>query len=604
MTGRPTRLEHPGDDPRQKEKVDAHMMRLALEDIDRRQGEDVDLDAKLEADELIRRYEHPEVPYRTQSPPAALPKPAPPEPYDLTQPYSAVPEADALPVIRKRGSISRMSSACANALPSYRRRSSARKRSVSGKHAGVFANPDDKIYEDPGDRLTQVPEPVKQPVISTAQDSESKPAPPYVRKNPFARAQAARQSRSEVPYRIPAKILADQPSDQCQWASQESQSIDGRPSSESRSKSHDDTDDTEQGIKFKNGIEVRGDDLRAATSFSFRNRSPKLPSPTAVSDSSRRPIVSFKPDWKPPKLEEKERAARSTSRQRPSPVSNRLWRDEDELLKSASAPAVPTLHRPGIQVNNGRIVDMSNMITRRRNSRSPPSRQEIPKVNITPVPSISLPDEAVGIPMISFPDEPTAIEPPAFPTTSVPSGPAGVHESRRPLPQAQPRPPAIHASTAPIVPRSAYSPSPAAAGRRATALCAQCGLPISGKIVSAAGIRFHPKCFACHTCNTQLECVAFYPEPDKKRDERLERIQQRLDDEEIAGEQEDGDDGVRFYCHLDFHEHFSPRCKSCKTPIEGEVILACGAEWHVGHFFCAECGDVSCCHYSFYLLRS
>lgn len=58
-------------------------------------------------------------------------------------------------------------------------------------------------------------------------------------------------------------------------------------------------------------------------------------------------------------------------------------------------------------------------------------------------------------------------------------------------------------------------------------------------------------------------------------------------------EEEDGDEGLRFYCHLDYHEFFSPRCKSCKTPIEGEVVVACGAEWHVGHFFCAQCGDVS-----------
>jgi len=58
--------------------------------------------------------------------------------------------------------------------------------------------------------------------------------------------------------------------------------------------------------------------------------------------------------------------------------------------------------------------------------------------------------------------------------------------------------------------------------------------------------------------------------------------------------EDDGwDDAKRFYCHLDYHEKFSPRCKSCKTPIEGEVIVALGAEWHVGHFFCAECGDVS-----------
>jgi hypothetical protein len=56
-------------------------------------------------------------------------------------------------------------------------------------------------------------------------------------------------------------------------------------------------------------------------------------------------------------------------------------------------------------------------------------------------------------------------------------------------------------------------------------------------------------------------------------------------------EHEDGDESMRFFCHLDFHELFSPRCKSCKTPIEGEVVVACGAEWHVGHFFCAQCGD-------------
>jgi hypothetical protein len=107
----------------------------------------------------------------------------------------------------------------------------------------------------------------------------------------------------------------------------------------------------------------------------------------------------------------------------------------------------------------------------------------------------------------------------------------------------------------------------------------------------------------CHQCHTNLELVAFYPEPEKQRTERLERIAARQagahvpgtenmsDDEFLQLEYEDGDGTLRFYCHLDFHELFSPRCKSCKTPIEGEVIVACGAEWHVGHFFCAQCGD-------------
>lgn len=599
IASRPTSSGRSVDDNGQKEKLDSHMLRLALEDIDQRAAAGLDMDAKVEADELIRRHEHPEIPYRVRTPSANLSKHTLPQPSPPAQQYSAVPEADALPVIKKRGSLSRMSSACANVLPSHRRRSSARKRSVSGKHTGVFANPEDKIYEDPVDRLIHVPEPVqepvKQPAISMVADSELKTAPSYTRKNPFARAHAARQSRSEAPYRLSTKPFADQSASQIQRASPEPDPSVDRPSSEPRPNCQDDTVD--EGPRFKNGIEVRGDDLRAATSFSLRNRSPKLPAPTAVSDSSRRPIVSFKPDWTPPKLEERERASRSTSPQRPSPMPSRMWRDNSESTKSASAPAVPTLHRPGIQVNNGRIVDMPNMVERRRNSRSPPSRPEIPDINVSPVPSISLPDEVVSIPTISISKEPSTIESPAIPTINLSSEPATAHDSRkRPLPQARSRPPAIHASTAPVVPRSGYNPFPATNGRRATALCAQCGLPISGKIVSAAGIRFHPQCFACHTCNTQLECVAFYPEPEKKRDERLDRIQRRLDGEEMPGEQEDGDDSLRFYCHLDFHEHFSPRCKSCKTPIEGEVVVACGAEWHVGHFFCAGCGDVSFCY--------
>ncbi|KAJ5567404.1 hypothetical protein N7535_006710 [Penicillium sp. DV-2018c] len=73
------------------------------------------------------------------------------------------------------------------------------------------------------------------------------------------------------------------------------------------------------------------------------------------------------------------------------------------------------------------------------------------------------------------------------------------------------------------------------------------------------------------------------PLADEPESSRNERLATEVDDHEARV--------PRFYCHLDFHEMFSPRCKSCKTPIEGEVVVACGAEWHVGHFFCAECGD-------------
>ncbi|KAK1078449.1 hypothetical protein LTR33_007229 [Friedmanniomyces endolithicus] len=135
-------------------------------------------------------------------------------------------------------------------------------------------------------------------------------------------------------------------------------------------------------------------------------------------------------------------------------------------------------------------------------------------------------------------------------------------------------------------------------------LCAHCALPIAGRILSATNERFHPGCFVCHQCNTNLECVAFYPEPETRRAERFERIAARgtpgalvpipahaTHEDVMCLEAEDGHPSLRFYCHLDFHELFSPRCKSCRTPIEGEIIVACGAEWHAGHFFCAQCGD-------------
>lgn len=161
--------------------------------------------------------------------------------------------------------------------------------------------------------------------------------------------------------------------------------------------------------------------------------------------------------------------------------------------------------------------------------------------------------------------------------------------------------PKSHSYNGAAAPRSHWTPTTVRTG----ALCNQCALPIAGRIVSAAGCRFHPECFACYQCGEHLECVAFYPEPSNKLAERVNRIRARLAGQDIAFlpthptpkdmarlEHDDGtDEAQRFFCHLDFHELFSPRCKSCKTPIEGEVIVACGAEWHAGHFFCAQCGD-------------
>ncbi|KAF1915230.1 hypothetical protein BDU57DRAFT_266645 [Ampelomyces quisqualis] len=306
-----------------------------------------------------------------------------------------------------------------------------------------------------------------------------------------------------------------------------------------------------------------------------------------------------------------------------------------------SSPAIPTIsisETPSISVGgpgNHRgysakvpSIGVSPPIPSISVSESPaPGRgRSTPNMSVTPpVPSISVnksPAPSRGrnsnvpsigvtppIPRISVNDSPAAPRGPKISAPSIsvtPSMPSinvnGSTGSTRPLPD-----PRNHVSKpfgrgGAVNNRSHWTPT---TNVRSGALCTQCALPIAGRIVSAAGSRFHPECFACYQCGEHLECVAFYPEPDKKLAERIERIRARQRGEDIAFlpthptpndmtrlEHEDGtDESQRFFCHLDFHELFSPRCKSCKTPIEGEVIVACGAEWHAGHFFCAQCGD-------------
>ncbi|KAF0546384.1 LIM-domain-containing protein [Gigaspora margarita] len=91
--------------------------------------------------------------------------------------------------------------------------------------------------------------------------------------------------------------------------------------------------------------------------------------------------------------------------------------------------------------------------------------------------------------------------------------------------------------------------------------CAGCGKAIIGKVLTAMGKRWHPEHFNCKKCGITLEYVAFFEK-----------------------------DGYP-YCHLDYHELFSPKCGHCGNTIEGPFITALGKSWHQGHFFCRECGD-------------
>lgn len=299
------------------------------------------------------------------------------------------------------------------------------------------------------------------------------------------------------------------------------------------------------------GVEVRGDDIRQATSMSLKDRSEKLPTPSGVSDNPGRPIVSFDASWTPPDHPTDRRPERSGGPQamgNPSIVTH-----EDEKVVGPQ-PSVPI---PSISVDDGEGTTNTSI----------PAIQE----PSAPIPSISVDDssnDGGGVPVIATPDD-------------------NRKTSSRPLPQPGK---SSHRSRPARPPPSAFP--------RGVSLCNECGYPLKGRFVALAGSgeRFHPQCLACFACGTSLEALEISPEPDSFRSERIERIQRRAAGEmleETPGKTmaEDGDDRIRLYCHLDWHELFAPRCKHCKTPILGEHIVALDAHWHYGHFFCAECGD-------------
>lgn len=432
---------------------------------------------------------------------------------------------------------------------SRRRSSGARARHVSG---GLFRNPNDKIYEEPDSARTgpgptrsdmsRIPAPLSMKIGNTAPDSS----------NLSQQRQHSRLGSGEDKQRVyRSEIHKNLPSQSRDPSYTKNQLSPAPPTTLAA----DEGEIDEERPASRDGREIRSDELRAATSKRMRDRSPKLPSPTVVSDRPGRPIVSFDQDWKP---KDADKHGESSSG-RLSGVPGRLRVKPHMPASTASAPIVPTIYVPDpplIQVDDDSAEDQP------------------------PIPSISFSE--APIPTISLPDD---VPPPrALPaSTRIRPSPAN-----RPLPR--------HSSTTPVhSSKFHWTPS----SRRATAQCAACALPIEGRIVSASSQRFHPHCFTCHHCATALECVAFYPEPEISRSARLARIEARIASnytnitDENPGETalDDGDASLRFYCHLDFHELYSPRCRSCKTPIETEIVLACGGSWHVGHFFCAECGD-------------
>lgn len=449
----------------------------------------------------------------------------------------------------------------------YRRRSSLKRNNSSGKLSAS-----DKISEEP-----EVAAP-EAGTSSPEKDTKSEPLRKFPRspfsRRPFGSTASSAGSLADSPKLNRFDIHRNPPS----------QSRNPEYTTNSRSPSP-----VREDVPKKHGMELRGDDIRQATSMKLKDRSPMLPTPTAVSDRVGRPIVSFDKNWKAPDEATNEKPDTAKA----SPLrAFQVRQDHRHLPETPPVPAIAVTETrepstssrphgpppPSIQVEGPR-------------GRSLPSTPSVPsRTDKPPVPSIVLPgDDDAGndgppsVPIIVTPDDPTSSSSSASKPTS------------RPLPTPQKNASRPRHS----VPRGHWSPAAAnQPGNRATARCHECGLPIEGRFIALAGTseRFHPQCFSCYICGTSLEALEISPEPNSFRAARLERIRRRAAGEvldENPGETmaEDGDERLRFYCHLDWHELFAPRCKHCKTPILGEHVVALGEHWHYGHFFCAECGD-------------
>ncbi|CAP69607.1 uncharacterized protein PODANS_1_12630 [Podospora anserina S mat+] len=468
--------------------------------------------------------------------------------------------------------------------PAGRRRSSL-KRNISGEVQKPFSG--DQIWEEPDSQEAERAEDPF-PQDGKAQALQSKP------KNPLNRVQFAPEAQSVA--------VTSPPSPQKRINRFE---IHRNPPTQSRNPAYTTNSRPQapvvrEDVPRKHGIEVRSDEIRQATTMKLKDRSPALPTPSAVSDVPGRPIVSFDKNWKPHEeaTDDKSDSTRSgRGIEAQHPVCLVPGRILSKQSKEAQQQAPPI---PSISVSDDSPTPSPP--TRRSPFRRPQPAPPTIQVDGPAVPSILVSDTsspaAPPVPSIVIaPDD--ADDGPSIPVIVTPDDSASTNNSggsRRPLPTPQPGAPRVRQAAA--RPRGHWTPDPRPVGSRATARCHECGHFIEGRFVSLAGSseRFHPQCFTCFSCGTSLEALEISPEPDHYRAQRLERISRRaageiLPEKPGETEAEDGDERLRFFCHLDWHELFAPRCKHCKTPIMGEHVVALGSHWHFGHFFCAECGD-------------
>jgi hypothetical protein len=110
-------------------------------------------------------------------------------------------------------------------------------------------------------------------------------------------------------------------------------------------------EDVTNELRIKDGKEIRAEDIRKATSRSLKDRSPLLPTPSAVSSKQGRPIVSFDKEWKPKQDETSQgfqRPLKYGPRDEPAAPSQRSSQMSMSAASGtmANKPPIPILNFP------------------------------------------------------------------------------------------------------------------------------------------------------------------------------------------------------------------------------------------------------------------
>ncbi|KAL8695533.1 MAG: hypothetical protein Q9224_003378, partial [Gallowayella concinna] len=176
-----------------------------------------------------------------------------------------------------------------------RRRSSGSKtRTPSGS---LFSNPDDKIYEEPEETALDTERSMSHHKAADPVSMKSTVRSPIstLTSQPLLRSMTEpvegkeKHSRTEIYRNLPSQ------------SRNPSYLQNGFPPTPASPANEHESEATQPGTP--DALEIRSDDIRAATSMRLKDRSPKLPSPTVVSNAKGRTIVSFDRNWTPGKAD-------------------------------------------------------------------------------------------------------------------------------------------------------------------------------------------------------------------------------------------------------------------------------------------------------------